>query len=257
MKIYLDYIFIENFLITILTLLEAKKILRINCKTKRIIFASIVSALYVTIMILLKLNFMNYLLCKVILVQIIIFIAFKPQSIKEIITYSIKFFLINVFNIGIIYVVFNFLGFEIKNTAHKLFVYLLAFVIGSYTILYFIKVLKNRTNTEIYDVEIEILGEKIKYKGFLDTGNTAFCYTYNLPVIFAEYVNNLEKKLNSLTKIDICINTLNGRTEKKGYLIDNVSIKEKNITKKVIVVFVRKEEISSTKYNMILNNKMF
>lgn len=257
MKIYLDYIFIENFLITILTLLEARKILGINCKTKRIIFSAMVSALYITVMILLKLNFMNYLLCKVILIQIIVFIAFKPESIKEVITITIKFFLINVFNIGVIYVICNFVGFEVQNTVQKIFVYLLAFGIGSYLIFYFMKILKNKTNTEIYDVEVEILGNKIKYKGFLDTGNTAFCYTYNLPIIFAQYTNNVEEKLKSLTSIDICIKTLNGRREQKGYLIDNVNIKEKNITKRAIVVFVEEDEISNRRYNMILNNKMF
>lgn len=257
MKIYLDCIFIENFLITIIVLYQMKKILSVNSNCKRIIIASLISSIYMVVMIFLKISLMNYLICKIILVQIIVYIGFSSKTIKMLIVNSVKFLVINIFNVGIIYFLSNFINIKVNNGVQKIGIYLLTFVIVNYTVKYFSKLLKNKENMEVYNIEMKMLGKTIHYKGFIDTGNTAFCYMYNLPVIFASWPKNIKcKELNKLKDVNIMVETLNGKQEKKGYLIEELFIKEKNEIKKSIVIFVEEKYFDSSKYNMILNKKI-
>ena len=257
MKIYLDYIFIENLLITIITLYQMKNILDVNTSVKRIIIASLISATYIVIMIFLKINFMNYLVCKIILVQIIIYIAFNSKSIKMLIVNSIKFLIINIFNIGTMYFLSNFINVTVNNIIQKIGIYILTFIIVNYIVKYLSNLVKNKQNMEIYDVKMKLFEKTINYKGFLDTGNTVFCYIYNLPVIFASIPKEIKyKELNKLKSLNIIIETINGKQEKIGYLIEELFIKEINEIKKCIVIFVDEKYFSSSRYNMILNKKI-
>lgn len=257
MKIYLDYIFIENFSITIITLYQMKKLLDVNTNLKRIIMSSLISSIYVVLMIFLKINFMNYLISKIILIQFIVYIAFNPKDIKLLIVETIKFLIINILNIGMICFLSNFINIKVNNIVQKLSIYFFIFFVGNYMIKYFCKLLKNKQNTQIYNVQMKILGRVIQYIAFLDTGNTTFCYTYNLPVIFAKLPKNIkDEDLSKLNNINIIVQTINGKQEKKGYLIEELFIKEINEVKKVIVIFVEDSIFDNSKYNMILNKKI-
>ena len=55
MKIYLDYIFIENFIIDFIILYETSLMAKIKVKNKWLVIAAALSSLYVVIMIVFKL----------------------------------------------------------------------------------------------------------------------------------------------------------------------------------------------------------
>ena len=80
---------------------------------------------------------------------------------------------------------------------------------------------------------------------------------YNLSVIFASMPKEIKyKELNKLKSVNIIIETINGKQEKTGYLIEELFIKEINEIKKCIVIFVDEKYFSSSRYNMILNKKI-
>ena len=188
MIIYLDYIFIENFVIDFILLKETSYISRKKSTNGRVIASAIIASVYVVFMMYLKVKLFNYLICKILLAIVIVYISFIPRNINEYIKLISLFFLISVINVGTLTVITNLLSLKNNNILITCVVYIVS--------LYLSKILMNnmwklyrreiKNDDLVYQVKIHLGNKTYEYNAFLDTGNNVFSYTYNLPIIFAE-----------------------------------------------------------------------
>ena len=262
MTIYLDYVFIENLLIDYILLKETSYISRKETTNKRNMLSAMIASSYVVIMMLFKVKELNYLICKALLVLIMIYISFKPKELNEYIKLIATFFLISAINIGTLTMIINLLSLRNINGWLKMIVYLFSLLSSKFFANHMWKIYKQNIKGKnlVYEVKIHIQGEEYKYKGFLDTGNTVFSYTHNIPVLFAEILD--EDMLEELKKKEfIFINTitLSNKQEKKAYVFDDIEIiKDKRSWQvKAAIVFEKVKLSKDNTYNMLLNYNLY
>lgn len=258
MTIYLDYVFIENFLIDCVILKETSYIARKNITTKRTIISSVIASLYVVLMMYLKIEKLNYLICKLLLVIIMIYISFEPKRIDEYIKLIALFFLISIINVGTLIVITNLLKLKNTNGILKIIIYLASLFLSKLCMKDMWKIYKRRIKDDdlIYEVNIRLNNKKYIYKAFLDTGNNVYSYTYNVPVIFAEVLDEtMLKNISNKEFFNIRTVTLSSECNKRAYIIENVEIKKENRVwnVKVGVVFENTKLSKDNSYNMLLN----
>lgn len=262
MTIYLDYVFIENLLIDYILLKETSYISKKNIKNIKAIISAIVASLYVVIMLYLKVQVLNFFICKILLAVVIIYITFNPKELTEYIKLMGVFFLISVINVGTITFITNFLNLQDINGLLKIIVYVASLVISKFFMNYMWKIYSQniKNNELIYEVKIALGNKSYKYNAFLDTGNSVYSYTYNLPVIFAELLEEtMINELNEKEYFNITAITLSNESSKKAYVFDRVEItqKEKKWTVKAAIVFEKTKLSKDGSYNMLLNYNLY
>ncbi len=161
MKIYLEYIFIINYLLDFMILYGTKRILKINKSNYRLLISSLIGSLS-TFILLINISNLLLFIIKIILSIIMIIISFGKQNLKENIFY---FYLISITIGGIIYL------FDLKTTP-----YLNMFLITILTPIILYILIHEYTNFKLnikdkYDVLITINNKDYHLEGFIDTGN--------------------------------------------------------------------------------------
>lgn len=258
MTIYLDYIFIENFIIDYILLKETSYIARKKVSNKRIILATIIASCYVVVMLYLKIQELNYIFCKMLLVIVMVYVTFNPKEISEYLKLIILFFLISTINVGSLIVVTNLLDMQNESFLLEIGIYILSFLISKFFASQMWQIYKReiKNNDLIYDVKIDLNGKKYKYKAFLDTGNNVYSHTNNVPVLFAEVLDDdMLKLIEKRDGFNIRTVTLSNQSNKKAYIFENTEItKNENIwIVKVAVVFENVKLSKDNSYNMLLN----
>lgn len=262
MTIYLDYIFIENLLIDYILLKETSYVARKNTLNKYLLLSAIVGTSYVVLMLYLKLQQLNYLICKALLIIVMVYIAFRPKKVYEYIKLTGVFILISVINVGTITVLTNLLNLERITGLLKVTIYSASLLLSRFFTRYMWKVYKQNIKDHdlIYKVKIRINDKTYKYKGFLDTGNNVFSYTYDVPVIFAELIDDeILYELKEKESFSIKTVTLSSAQEKRAYIFDNVEItkEDKTYKVKVAIVFEKTKLSKDNSYNMLLNYNLY
>lgn len=258
MTIYLDYVFIENLVVDYILLKETSQIARRKISNKKSILAAIIASCYVVLMMYLKIQELNYVFCKILLVIVMVYIAFKPKEISEYLKIIVLFFLVSAINVGSLQVIINLLNTPKANLLLKLVIYILSFLLSNFFTNHMWQVYKREIKNDdlIYDIRLQINGKTYKYKAFLDTGNSVYSYTNNLPVMFAEILD--DSMLNDLENkeyFNIRTVTLCNEANKKAYIFEKVEItkKEKTWFVKTAVVFEKTKLSKDGSYNMLLN----
>ena len=161
MKIYIELVFIVNFLLDFIILYGTKKLLKLNKSNKRLLLASIIGSLS-TIIIFLKIT-------NIILIN------------------TFYFYLISIIVGGTIYL------FDLNKNLY--FNYLILIILSPIIIYLLIKELnKHRLNiNDKYLVEITISKKKYKLEGFIDTGNRLSSPIKKEPVILVNLKINYNK----------------------------------------------------------------
>lgn len=262
MRIYIDYIFIENFFITLLCLYETKNFIKRNAKCKRIYIGAIISSAYIILMLCLKVKILNFWIAKLLLSFVVIYIVFLPEKIKEQLRITINYWIVCFLNLGVIYGLKNFFNIDEINIKNKLLIYVVSFSL-TFIIVKGMGLLvegKKRVEQYEYKVRVTIKEKNFDFNAFLDTGNNSFCYLKNLPVAFAERPNNIGiEELNKLDKVTIKVQTINGNSIETGYVFKQLEIYNNNLklVRDAIIVFINGNQFNGGSYNMILNKRMF
>ena len=162
MKIYIEYIFLLNFLLDFMILFGTKRLLNINTKIIRIILGSLLGSL-TTFILYIDITTIELLILKLLLSILIILISFGKRNLFNNLFY---FYLISIIIGGIIYL-FDLLKYQE-------FYYLLLIILFPCIITIFIKEFKNYhiTLKNKYNVVLIINKKKYELSGFIDTGNT-------------------------------------------------------------------------------------
>ncbi|MBR6613402.1 MAG: sigma-E processing peptidase SpoIIGA [Clostridia bacterium] len=256
MNIYLECIFLENVIMDFVIIRETLDILRLRVNNKRIILASILSSLYVTIMLLFKILEMDFVISKLLLVLVIMYISIEEYYVKIYLKSILIFFMVSFINVGIYAGISNIFNIPVSSAVVRALVYIATYYLSKIIIsrlwqMYKMELNKNELN---YTVELNIGDKTYFYSGFLDTGNTVCCC--GMPVIFAEVID--EKMLQGLEKnksFNVKTVTLGNVCTKTAYILEDIKISNKKQTWFVNagVVFEKRQFSKTNNYNMILN----
>ena len=196
MTIYIDIVFLENLLMNSIILIASGIILKKKMKWVRIVLASSLGAIYTIVGYISTFKIYSNLILKIILSILIVYIAFNPQTVKQLCKDILIFYLTSfVFGgvaFALIYVVKPqdilmknglFLG------TYPLKTVLLAAIVAFIVIIVAFKIVKTKFNKKdmFCNVVVELNGEKIETRAMIDTGNLLKEPITNTPVIVLEH----------------------------------------------------------------------
>ena len=195
MTIYLDLIFLENFILNLIILYAVGIETKTKIKHLKIILASIVGSLYAIITFTIKNKFVSSIMMKIILSIIMVYISFNSKNYKELIKKTL-FFYFTSFAFGggalaVIYMV-NTEKISIQNGIisgnYSVFTITCGVMIAFVVTLLSFKLIKNKIskNDLIRNITIKINNKYIKVKAMIDTGNFLKEPITNIPVIVVE-----------------------------------------------------------------------
>ena len=196
MTIYIDVVFLENLVMNSIILVASGIILKKKMKWIRIILASSLGAIYTIIGYISVLEIYSNLILKVILSILIIYIAFNPQTVKQlwkdVLIFYLTSFVFGGVALALIYVVKPqdilmknglFLG------TYPLKTVLLAAIVAFIIIIAAFAIVKTKFSKKdmFCDVEVELNNKIIKTRAMIDTGNLLKEPITNTPVIVVEH----------------------------------------------------------------------
>ena len=196
MTIYIDVVLIENLIMNYIILFATAVVLKLKVKHFRLIIGSFVGAVYTIISYISELKIYSNFFLKLILSLVIIYIAFNPKTIKQLLKNTLIFYLTSfVFGgaaFALIYVVkpqeiLKNNGLVLNSNSLK--VIGISAIIAFAIIIIGFKIVKNKISArDIYcNVEIELNNIIIETKAMIDTGNFLKEPITNTPVIVVEH----------------------------------------------------------------------
>lgn len=193
MKIYLDMVFLVNFIIDFFILYGVKKVLKINISIKRIILGALVGSLS-SLLLFISLNNISLFLCKILFSFIMIIISFGRRIFKNLLYFYLLSIILGgtfyLFDIGTFY---NEKGILLVKSDY--FINFFVLVIGSPLIIYlFIKenIKYKNTYSNKYLVRIILDGLEYNLEGVLDTGNRLIDPYKKRSVLLVNILINIE-----------------------------------------------------------------
>lgn len=217
MKVYLDIVFLLNFIFDFVSILGTSIILKRNTNIIRIILGSILGEL-TCISLFIRFNTIGLIIFKIVISILIIYIVFNFNNIRYFTTNLYYFYLIELILGGFLYVINN----------HNIFIKILLGLIFIYFFIKNIKKLKLNHNKYL-SIKLDINNNTYKLNAFLDTGNKLKDPYFNSPIIIINNKYNLEG--NILVPYNTCSN--------KGILKcikgSNLYVNDKKINKKFLI----------------------
>lgn len=213
--IYIDVIFLENLIMNSIILYATAIILKIKPSTIRVIISSIIGSIYAILGYITEIHIYTSVILKVILAVIMIYVAFKPQSVKKMWKQVAIFYLTSFIFGGVtLYLIYYIKPQEIliKNGIYVGEYILKVIMLGAIAAFIIIKISLKIIKTKIEPkdmyckIKFKIDGKMIETKAIIDTGNKAKEPITNTPVVIVEstllenvlprqILNNLEKIL--------------------------------------------------------------
>ena len=238
MKIYLEFIFIINYLLDYMILYGTKRILKINTNLIRIYLASLLGSLS-TFLLFIKINNINLFFLKILISTLMILISFKKNNFLRNIFY---FYLISIILGGTIYLI------DLKSNYYlQLILIILIAPIIIYILIYEIKKYKEIIKNK-YLVEIKYKNKTYKLEGFIDTGNRL------VSPIKKEAIILVNLKINSNELLYVPYKALNNSGIIPCIRPDRIIIDDKEINN--CLIGLAKDKFVLDGINCILPNKL-
>ncbi len=227
MKIYLEYVFIENLIVNYIIINQVGIFTKTTSKNFHKIISSIILSVYTIMEQIYIDSIISNIIIKLLLINISIYIAFLPKKINIYFKQIIYFYLISFTYVGIIISITLLLNISIEKTYIKIFIYLISNVLLYIFNKFMWKVWKTDIKENDLTYKLNINGHEIQ--AFIDTGNNVKDYVQGLDVVF---INNYWYKVFLKENLiigeeKIFIDTINSTQEKRGYILKNVLLKKK------------------------------
>ncbi len=254
MKIYLDYIFIINFLFDFILLLGTSIILKRNTSKIRLFLGSLFGGISFFI-IFLQINELEFFIIKLLLAVIMVLITFSYKSIKYLMNNFITLIILSILMGGILYFINIEIGYShvglLFFTNGKSLNFILLILIFILSVIIYTKYLKRIkiSNITNYKVKLVISDRNYSLNGFLDTGNNLTFL--NKPVIILNKNINLQNP-----NIYVPFTTIKGGGVMKGILINKIIIDDK-VYKKKMILAQSNDKFHLNDSDIILNTKLF
>lgn len=250
MTIYVDLVFLINFIIDFYILSGVKFLLKLDTKLVRIVLGSLIGSFSIFLLFF-SLSTLILNLLKIITSLLMVFVAFGKYNFFNRLFYL---YIVSIFLGGSIYLINDSLGYEVSsfvfiNNGYSVNLIILLIISPFIIFMYvyeFIK-LRKRINT-IYNVIIKFKNIEIKLEGFLDTGNKLVDPYFKRPIILLnkKYINLRGKKI-----LYVPFESLNNNGLLKCIIPEYILIENK-IYDKVLVGISENLE-----YDCILNERIF
>lgn len=190
MTIYLDLVFLSNFLLDYSFIVYTGIISRSSIKIWRIFLASLFATLSL-VLFLIELDILFYIL-RILWSLLIILIAFNFDNIKQYIKKIIIFYFLNYLTAGII-ISYNFQIFEnsimvdLKNSTSWILL-IISFILANLITYIYKVIVDNKTNIiqKVVDIKFEFLSKEYYGNGLIDSGNVVYSKVDHLPIIFID-----------------------------------------------------------------------
>lgn len=273
MTIYLDVIFLENLIMNYIILYSESIIIKTKVKKINLIISSLLGTFYSIILCITKLEIYKLTIIKILLSIIMVYIAFRPKKIKNILKYLIIFYLTTFLFGGLVFFLIYYIAPQNILIKNGMFIGTYTFkviIIGGIIGIIFLKILeylinksKNKTNN-IYEVTLKHGDRQKKLKALLDTGNMLLEPFSGTPVVIVEkeslyeilprdILNNLEKILNG--EVDFLDDEIKEQYISKFKYIPFTSIGKTNgmlLGLKIDKIIIYFEEREEEKENIII-----
>lgn len=259
MKIYLDVIFLINFLFDFFLLMITSILLRRKVKLKNIILGSLIGALSIFVLFI-NINSFELFIIKIIISLIMVLITFKYKNIR----YTLKNMVYLYFTSMILGGVLYYLNVEFSYKQEGLvfyhdglsinFVFLIIFspvIVYAYTKQ--IKELRNNYNN-YYNCKIYFNDNYIEVTGFIDSGNKLVDPYLRRPIILInkkDYIYDI----NEFKMILVPYQGVNSGGMLECITPTKIIINDKELKKKCLVGLLN-DEIVIDGVSCILNNKI-
>ena len=185
MIVYLDLVFLINFIMDFYILSGVKFLLRLDTKLYRIILGAFIGSLTIIILFFdISSLFLN--LIKILFSLLMILVSFGKYKLINRLFYL---YVVSIILGGSIYLINDTLGYDIDcfifiNNGYSINLIILI-IISPLILFFYIKEfykLKKKLNT-IYNVKIKLKNKEISIEGFLDTGNMLIDPYFHRPII--------------------------------------------------------------------------
>jgi stage II sporulation protein GA (sporulation sigma-E factor processing peptidase) len=165
---YVEYVFVENFILDFILLFITGKLIKRQIIIKRLIAASLVGALYVIIAYCVGREFMTFFIVKFSVSVLMIMIAFDSKGILTNIRVIICFYIASLLMAGIISALYYFTYDKLTVNA-----IIMSMFTGYAALHFFFKEIKDRITRHNYIRRVTVtIGNKSKtFRGYIDTGN--------------------------------------------------------------------------------------
>ncbi len=196
MTIYLDIVFFENVLMNYIIIFTTGVVIKDKLKKFRIFIGSCIGAVYTIVMYLNIIPIYSNFIMKLILSFTIVYIAFKPKSLKKFIKDLTIFYLVSFVFGGCVFALMYFLQpkmAQIRNGvfvgAYPLKIAVIGGIVAFVILQISFKIVKTKLTKKdmIYSIEVFIDGKSTNIKGLLDTGNLLKDPISGFPVIVVEH----------------------------------------------------------------------
>lgn len=221
MTVYVDVLFIENLVLNSIILYATTIIAKTKIEHLRILGASSLGAIYVIIYYIFKISIYMNIIAKVMLALCMVYIVFKPKKGRELLKYTVIFFLVSfVFggaSLGVIYIV-NSNNVTIINGMIKgeytIKTILLGIIIAFIISVLSFKLVKTKFTKKdmICKIKIALNGKEFETKAMIDTGNLLKEPITNIPVVVVE--NTVMEEALPMELLENIENILGGDIEK-------------------------------------------
>lgn len=257
MTIYIDELFLLNFIIDFLILLTESITLKYVVNIKKIIISALLGSVSLLVLFI-QMNNITLLLFKIIISILLVTCSFGFKSISFTIKNILYFFFISIIYGGFLYFIKD--NFTLKTNGLIFFdnevnINIFILVIFSPIILYiYIKQIHNRYKINLRTkVVINVEDKEILLNGFIDTGNTLKEPYGGKDVMITNniIIKNIIERSNYLL---IPCTTIKGRTFIKGSKFNDVLIENKKFDN--VVIAYTNEKIKIDNIDIILNQNM-
>lgn len=280
MTVYVDVLIAINIFVNYFLLLCVRGVLKLNIKRYRLLLGAFAGGVYSLVIFMPEIPEILTFLMNMTASLLIVIISFKPTKPKLILKCFGAFFLINFAFAGLMLAVWLALkpkGMIYNNSVVYFDIdikVLIVSTVACYLVLSFIFKLtkRNAPDNKIYSVTLFNKGRTVTVNALLDTGNTLRdCFT-GKPVIVAEknVIDKLFEKdvLSFFEKGEIpdCeeksrlrlipVNTVSDTGTLRASVIDGITVNDKNITVKSVLLSQSKTDFLSGEYSVLLNNEI-
>ncbi|HCC03994.1 MAG TPA: sigma-E processing peptidase SpoIIGA [Clostridiales bacterium] len=196
MTIYLDVVFLENLILNILILYAVGIETKSKIKILKILISSSIGSVYTVLAYLINDTFFQSIIMKVLLSVAMTYIAYKANSIKELLRIIVYFYLTSfVFGGGALALIYiaNSGKISIYNGLicgkYTLLTIMIGVIVSFIVIIISFKLIKNKISRKdiVCYITIKVNDKKVKTKALIDTGNFLKEPITNIPVIVAEH----------------------------------------------------------------------
>ncbi|NLJ57760.1 MAG: sigma-E processing peptidase SpoIIGA [Tissierellia bacterium] len=168
MVYYIEYVFVENFIIDFILLFITGKLIKSTIIFKRLVIASMVGALYVVLTLYIGKEFMTYFIVKFSISVLMIMIAYDSKGIITNIRVIICFYITSLLMVGIITALY-YITYD-KLTVNAI---IISLFMGYGALHFFFKEVKDRILKHNYkrSVTVSIATKSKNLQAYIDTGN--------------------------------------------------------------------------------------